>query len=80
MPEFKDLQFALNKISQNDENLKQTIRKNLNRPFIVLMEYIPGFAVTSMGRDRARAVFHPDVLQKKPAEQGVKGWDGAAEQ
>jgi hypothetical protein len=62
MQEFKDMQFALNKITQNDPNLKHTIRNNLNRPFIVLMEYIPGFAVTSMGRDRARAVFHPDIL------------------
>ena len=52
----------------------------MNRPFVVLMEYIPGFAVSSMGRDRARAVFHPDALQRKKADAAAKGWDAAAEQ
>lgn len=79
MPEFKAMQFALNKVSQSDEILKHQIRQNMNRPFVVIMEYIPGFDVTHVGKDRARVLLHPDVLQVRPEESHVRGWDAELE-
>ena len=41
--EYREMQFAMDKISLGDENLRMKVRANINRPFILLTEYIPGF-------------------------------------
>jgi hypothetical protein len=57
--EYKEMQFALDKISNQDETLRRQVRGQMNRPFITLMEYIPGFDASNIFNERAHQIYHP---------------------
>lgn len=61
--EYREMQFAMDKISLGDENLRMKVRANINRPFILLMEYIPGFDLRYMLEERSYMTFHPEAAK-----------------
>lgn len=67
------MQFALDKITLGDEILRGKVRGNINRPFIIIMEYLPGFNMVNIAGDRCFTIFHPDALKHSTANQGVMG-------
>jgi len=42
-PEYKEIKFAMDKMSVSDKELGVKVRESLKRPFLLVMEYIPGF-------------------------------------
>jgi len=72
-PEFKEMQFAMDKVSLGDETLRGYVRSNINRPFVLLMEYIPGFDLNNVFYERSLLLFHPDTLRAGP-KSAVRGW------
>ena len=46
--EYKQMQYALDKVSLGNDVLKAQVRANINRPFILLMEYLPGFGMEAV--------------------------------
>lgn len=59
--EFQEMKFALDKASLGDEQLRREVRSNINRPFILVMEYIQGFGLDYMLEERSHMVLHPDA-------------------
>jgi len=62
--EFKMMLFAMEKASLGDEDLRLKIRSTMNRPFIVVQEFVPGFDLTQIREDRAKLLFHPDTMRQ----------------
>jgi hypothetical protein len=44
---------AMEALTLHDDHLRYTLRLSLDRPFILLHEYIPGISVDKMGEARA---------------------------
>lgn len=44
--EYKDIKFALDRAAIGDEILRMQVKNGINRPFLIIMEYIPGFDLT----------------------------------
>lgn len=42
--EYKDISFALDKATMGDEILAQKVNSKLRVPYLIVMEYIPGFS------------------------------------
>jgi outer membrane lipoprotein-sorting protein len=61
--EYKEIKFALDKMSISDKDLAIKVRDSLKRPFLLVMEYIPGFNLDTVEDDRALTIFHPDVIK-----------------
>ena len=61
--EYKALQFAMDKVSLGNESLRAQVRGNINRPYILIMEYIPGFTMGQVLQERAGIFFHPDTMK-----------------
>ena len=61
--EYKEIKFALDKLSISDKDLGIKVRESLKRPFLLVMEYVPGFNLDNVEGDRALTIFHPDVIK-----------------
>ena len=59
-PEFRKVINAIQGASFRDLYVDNSVRKELDRPFIVLQEYIPGIYLLQMGKKRAEACFGLD--------------------
>jgi hypothetical protein len=46
-----------------DKVLGAKVRESLKRPFLLVMEYIPGFNLDTVEGDRALTIFHPDAIK-----------------
>jgi hypothetical protein len=62
-PEFKSIKFTMDKMSLSDKELGIKVRESLKRPFLLVIEYIPGFSLSNCKGDRSLMVFHPDVAK-----------------
>ena len=62
-PEYKDIKFAMEKMSVIDHELVSKVRESLKRPFLMIVEYIPGFNLGMIQGVRAEMLFHPDVTK-----------------
>lgn len=60
LPEFKKVIRALEKVSIFDKYLENCIYKELDRPFFLVQDYIPGISFLQMGRKRAETCFGMD--------------------
>ena len=61
--EYKEINFALDKCIMGDEILGQQVNKKLRRPFLIVMEYFPGFNLGQALKERSNMLFHPDVMR-----------------
>jgi hypothetical protein len=53
----------MDKMSVSDKDLGLKVRESLKRPFLLVVEYIPGFDLTKCKGDRSLMIFHPDVIK-----------------
>jgi hypothetical protein len=60
MKEYQEMMFALDKASLGEDQLRREVRSNINRPFILIMEYIQGFSLDRVLLERSHMIFHPD--------------------
>ena len=60
MKEYQEMLFALDKASLGEDQLRREVRANINRPYILVMEYIQGFNMDHVLVERSHMVFHPD--------------------
>ena len=62
-PEYKAMMFALDKLAIGNTVLRMQIKSNINRPYILIMEYIPGFDFKKILYNRAHMFLHPDIMK-----------------
>jgi len=41
--EYKAMQFAMDKVSLGNDALRAQVKANINRPYILIEDYVPGF-------------------------------------
>lgn len=46
-----------------DEILESQVNNKMRRPFLIVMEYIPGFDLENTLIDRSSMIFHPDIMK-----------------
>jgi len=56
-PEFSKAVASIDKASYYDNSIKHKIRNRLDRPYLLLMEYIPGLRIHQLGNLRAKECF-----------------------
>ena len=64
---FKFMLHSLERVSFHDDTLRYMIRLHLDRPFIMLQEYIPALTVHTLGSKRADRCFnvaYPDASNR----------------
>ena len=66
--EYKAMQFAMDKLSLGNETLRNQVRSTINKPFIFVEEYIPGFDLSRVLEDRSKLIFHPDTIKLNRAD------------
>lgn len=65
--EFKFMLHSLERVSFHDDTLRYLIRVHMDRPFILLQEYIPAIKLTNMGEKRSDRCFNvafPDASNR----------------
>ena len=58
------MMLAIDRVCINDLQLKSLVKSNINRPFLILIEYIPGFDFHYVSGERTELLFHPDTLKR----------------
>lgn len=65
--EYKFMLHSLERVSFHDDTLRYMIRIHMDRPFILLQEYIPAVSLATMGSKRADRCFnvaYPDASNR----------------
>lgn len=58
-PEFNKMVLALERKTYYDQKLFARLKTRLNRPYILIQQYVTGIPITNMGLNRARMAFSP---------------------
>ena len=63
--DFQTMIIAIDRASYIDPTIKQRVRSRLDRPFIMLMEYIPGYSIGNIGTVKTKAAFDPSFPESR---------------
>lgn len=61
--EFDTIMRKLNSKTYHDPYLKSRFQRSLDRPFILVIEYLPAYAIGDLGPARAKSLFQDDLMK-----------------
>lgn len=81
-PQFKKMLHNMDRVSMSDKQLREHVKKYLAKAFLLIEQYIPGFDLTNVREERAKALFseeackcynnNPAVLGFHPEDDGLE--------